>query len=83
MMCSLSCSLVYYNSIMTGSVSDVWRLTYACMYIAGAIAVFLFVALAFSGQFNFFYSGVYLVFFIVVMVVFTNFVEWAESFDSN
>ena len=56
------------------------------MYFAGAIAAlaaFLFVSLAFSGQFNFFHGGVFLVFFIVVMVVFANFVEWAESLDSN
>ncbi len=54
------------------------------MYFAGtiaALAAFLFVSLAFSGQFNFFHGGVFLVFFVVVMVVFANFVEWAESLD--
>lgn len=56
------------------------------MYLAGtiaALAAFLFVSLAFSGQFNIFHGGVFLVFFVVVMVVFANFVEWAESLDSN
>ncbi|WP_340101597.1 hypothetical protein [Salinibaculum salinum] len=56
------------------------------MYFAGAIAAvaaFLFVSLAFSGQFNFLHAGVFIVFFIVVMVVFANFVEWAESRESN
>lgn len=56
------------------------------MYLSGAIAAlaaFLFVSLAFSGQFNFFHGGVFLVFFIVVMVVFAHFVEWAESPDAN
>lgn len=56
------------------------------MYLAGtiaALAAFLFVSLAFSGQFNIFHGGVFLVFFVVVMVVFSNFVEWAESLDSN
>lgn len=56
------------------------------MYFAGtiaALAAFLFVSLAFSGQFNFFHGGVFLVFFVVVMVVFANFVEWAESLESN
>lgn len=56
------------------------------MYFSGAIAAvaaFLFVSLAFSGQFNVLHGGVFLVFFLVVMVVFANFVEWAESLDSN
>ena len=56
------------------------------MYLAGviaAVAAYLFVSLAFSGQFNFFHGGVFLVFFIVVMVVFANFVKWAESLDSS
>jgi hypothetical protein len=56
------------------------------IYFAGtiaALAAFLFVSLAFSGQFNFFHGGVFLVFFVVVMVVFANFVEWAESLESN
>jgi len=37
------------------------------MYLAGtiaAVAAFLFVSLAFSGQFNFIHGGVYIVFFI-------------------
>ncbi|MFC7070480.1 hypothetical protein [Halobaculum lipolyticum] len=56
------------------------------VYLAGtiaAVAAFLFVSLAFSGQFNFVHGGVFIVFFIVVMVVFTNFIEWAESLESN
>jgi hypothetical protein len=56
------------------------------MYVAGtvaALAAFLFVSLAFSGQFNFAHGGVFLVFFVVVMVVFANFLEWAESLESN
>jgi len=48
-----------------------------------AVAAFLFVSLAFSGQFNFIHGGVFVVFFIVVMVVFANFVKWAESLESN
>jgi hypothetical protein len=48
-----------------------------------AVAAFLFVSLAFSGQFNFVHGGVFIVFFIVVMVVFTNFIKWAESLESN
>jgi len=58
---------------------------FACMYLAGtiaAVAAFLFVSLAFSGQFNFIHGG-YIVFFIVVMVVFANFVKWAESLEFN
>ena len=60
--------------------------THVRMYFAGtiaALAAFLFVSLAFSGQFNSFHGGVFLVFFLVVMVVFANFVEWAESLDAN
>lgn len=56
------------------------------MYLAGtvaALAAFLFVSLAFSGQFNVVHGGVFVVFFVVVMVAFANFVEWAESFESN
>jgi hypothetical protein len=56
------------------------------VYLAGtigAVAAFLFVSLAFSGQFNFVHGGVFIVFFIVVMVVFTNFIKWAESLESN
>ena len=56
------------------------------MYFSGAIAAvaaLLFVSLAFSGQFNFLHGGVFIVFFIVVMVVFANIVKWAESLDSN
>lgn len=56
--------------------------THVRMYFAGtiaALAAFLFVSLAFSGQFNSFHGGV----FLVVMVVFANFVEWAESLDAN
>lgn len=56
------------------------------MYLAGtiaAVAAYLFVSLAFSGQFNVVHGGVFTVFFIVVMVVFANFVEWAESLESN
>ena len=47
-------------------------------YFAGTVAAlsaYLFVSLAFTGQFNFLHGGVFLVFFVVVMVVFTNFVE--------
>lgn len=56
------------------------------MYLSGtiaALAAWLFVSLAFSGQFNIFHGGVFLVFFLVVMVLFANFVEWAESLESN
>lgn len=56
------------------------------VYLAGtiaAVAAFLFVSLAFSGQFNFTHGGVFIVFFIVVMVLFTNFIGWAESLESN
>jgi hypothetical protein len=56
------------------------------MYFAGtiaALAAFLFVSLAFSGQFNFLHGGVFIVFFVVVMIVFANFVKWAESVESN
>jgi len=56
------------------------------MYFAGtiaAVAAFLFVSLAFTGEFNFMYGGVFVVFFIVVMVAFANFVKWAESLESN
>ena len=56
------------------------------MYLAGtiaAVASFLFVSLAFSGQFNFAHGGVFIVFFIVVMVVFAKFITWAESLESN
>lgn len=56
------------------------------MYVAGAVAAvaaFLFVSLAFSGQFNFIHGGVFLVFFIVVMVAFANFITWADSLKSN
>ncbi|KDS91980.1 hypothetical protein FK85_13245 [Halorubrum saccharovorum] len=56
------------------------------MYLAGtiaAVASFLFVSLAFSGQFNFVHGGVFIVFFIVVMVVFAKFITWAESLESN
>jgi hypothetical protein len=56
------------------------------MYFSGtiaALAAFLFVSLAFSGQFNFVHGGVFLVFFVVTMVVFTNFVKWADSPESN
>jgi hypothetical protein len=56
------------------------------MYFAGgvaAFAAFLFVSLAFSGQFNFVHGGVFIVFFVVVMVAFANFIEWAESLESN
>lgn len=41
------------------------------LYLAGtiaALAAFLFVSLAFSGQFNLIHGGVFIVFFIVVMV---------------
>jgi hypothetical protein len=56
------------------------------MYLAGtiaAVAAFLFVSLAFSGQFNLIHGSVFIVFFIVVMTVFANFIEWAESLESN
>ncbi|MFD1686278.1 hypothetical protein [Halobellus litoreus] len=56
------------------------------MYLAGgvaALAAFLFVSLAFSGQFNFVHGGVFIVFFVVVMVAFANFIEWAESLESS
>jgi hypothetical protein len=56
------------------------------LYLAGtiaALAAFLFVSLAFSGQFNLIHGGVFIVFFIVVMVGFANFVKWAESLESN
>jgi len=56
------------------------------MYLSGiiaAIAAYLFVSIAFSGQFNFLHGGVFIVFFIVVMVAFVNFVTWAESLESN
>jgi len=56
------------------------------MYFAGtiaAVAAFLFVSLAFTGQFNFMHGGVFVVFFIVVMVAFANFVKWTESLESN
>ena len=56
------------------------------MYLAGtvaAVAAFLFVSLAFSGQFNLMHGGVFIVFFIVVMAVFANFVEWADSLESD
>ena len=56
------------------------------MYVAGTIAAlagFLFVSLAFSGQFNFLHGGVFIVFFLVVMVLFANFINWAESLESN
>lgn len=56
------------------------------LYFAGtiaALAAFLFVSLAFSGQFNLIHGGVFIVFFIVVMVGFANFVKWAESLESN
>jgi len=56
------------------------------MYLAGtiaAVAAFLFVSLAFSGQFQLHTRRVYIVFFIVVMVVFANFVKWAESLEFN
>ena len=56
------------------------------VYLAGtiaALAAFLFVSLAFSGQFNFVHGVVFIVFFIVVMVVFTNFIKWVESLESN
>jgi hypothetical protein len=60
--------------------------TQSRVYLAGtiaAVAAFLFVSLAFSGQFNFLHGGVFIVFFMVVMVVFTNFIKWAESLESN
>lgn len=60
--------------------------THLRMYFSGAIAAlaaFLFVSLAFSGQFNFVHGGVFIAFFIVVMVAFANFVKWAESLESN
>lgn len=56
------------------------------MYLAGtiaALAAFLFVSLAFSGQFDFVHGGVFIVFFVVVMAAFANFVKWAESLESN
>jgi hypothetical protein len=56
------------------------------VYFAGtiaALAAFLFVSLAFTGQFDFVRGGVFIVFFVVVMVEFANFVEWAESLESN
>lgn len=56
------------------------------MYLAGAIAAFaayLFVSLAFSGQFNFLHAGVFIVFFVVVMVVFARFIKWAESLETR
>jgi len=56
------------------------------MYLAGgvaALAAFLFVSLAFSGQFNFVHGGVFIVFFVVVMVAFANFIDWAESLESS
>jgi len=56
------------------------------MYLAGTIAAvvaFLFVSLAFSGQFNFIHGGVYIVFFIVVMVVFANFVKGPSRSNST
>jgi hypothetical protein len=40
-------------------------------------------SLAFSGQVNFLHGGVFLVFFIVVMVGFDYFVKWAETLDAN
>ncbi|MDR5655672.1 MAG: hypothetical protein ACQEQJ_00600 [Halobacteriota archaeon] len=54
--------------------------------MAGTIAAltgFLFVSLAFSGQFNFVHGGVFLVFFVVVMVFFANVINWAESLESR
>jgi hypothetical protein len=60
--------------------------THIRLYFAGTIAAlvaFLFVSLAFSGQFNFFHAAVFIVFFIVVMVAFANFLTWAESLDAE
>lgn len=56
------------------------------MYFSGvvaALAAFLFVSIAFSGQFNFVRGGVFLLLFVVAMVVFARFVKWAESLDSH
>lgn len=56
------------------------------MYLAGtiaALAAFLFVSLAFSGRFDLVHGGVFIVFFIVVMIAFANFVKWAESLEST
>ena len=79
----ISCSLKYIYS----PVSRLRRMeTQLRMYLSGtiaAVAAFLFVSLAFSGQFNFIHGGVFVVFFIVVMIVFANFVKWAESLESN
>jgi len=56
------------------------------MYLAGtiaAVAAFLFVSLAFRTVQLHTRRGVHRVFFIVVMVVFANFVKWAESLEFN
>lgn len=60
--------------------------THVRFYLAGliaALAAYLFVSLAFSGQFNFVHGGVFIVFFIVVMFGFGKFIEWAVSLESN
>ncbi|MFD1571901.1 hypothetical protein [Halorubrum laminariae] len=56
------------------------------MYFSGVIAAlsaYLFVSLAFSGQFDFLHGGVFVVFFTLVMIAFDNFVRWAKSLESN
>lgn len=56
------------------------------MYVAGIIAAFagyLFVSLAFSGQFNVVQGGIFIVFFVVVMVIFATLIEWADTRKSN
>lgn len=54
----------------------------SCMYLAGTVAAltaFLFVSLAFSGQFTVVHGGV----FVVVTIAVANFVRWAEPLTSN
>lgn len=56
------------------------------MYLAGtvaAVAAFLLVSMALSGQFNLLHGGVFIVFLVVVMVVFANFATWAGSLGSS
>jgi hypothetical protein len=56
------------------------------LYLSGlvaALAAYLFVSLAFTGAFNLLHGAVFLVFFAVVMVVFSRFVAWAETLESS
>jgi hypothetical protein len=58
----------------------------ARLYLAGTVAgvaAYLFVSLAFTGQFNLFHGGVFLAFFLVVMATFANVVAWADSLESD